>query len=137
MKKLFIDTGAFLAKEIVNDQHHAGAVGFWAELSAGRVALFSSVHVLDETTTLLARRTTYAWATQWAEDALGSGISWLQADPGEWRDAARMMKKFADQAVSYTDCLSFVLMRREGLRDVFAFDGHFAAAGFRLRNRKD
>jgi len=135
LKKLFIDTGAFLAKEIANDQHHAEAVGLWADLPTGGIALFSSEHVLDETTTLLARRTTYAWAAQWAEDALGSGISWLQADPREWREALRLMRKFADQAVSFTDCLSFVLMRREGLREVFGFDGHFAAAGFRLRNR--
>jgi predicted nucleic acid-binding protein len=27
-----------------------------------------------------------------------------------------------------------VLMRREGLREVFGFDGHFTAAGFRLRH---
>ena len=37
-----------------------------------------------------------------------------------------------DQAVSYTDCVSFVLMKREGLRNVFGFDGHFTAAGYRL-----
>jgi predicted nucleic acid-binding protein len=30
--------------------------------------------------------------------------------------------------------VSFVLMRREGLREVFGFDGHFTSAGFRLRN---
>jgi uncharacterized protein len=134
VKKLFVDTGAFLAKEIAHDQHHAEATKNWRELSSAGTALYSSEHVLDETITLLARRTTYAWAADWGRDALCSGISWLRADATEWKQALRLMQKFADQRVSFTDCVSFVLMRREGLREVFGFDGHFTAAGFRLRS---
>lgn len=134
MKKIFVDTGAFLAKEIANDQHHAVAAEHWRVLLSGRTALYSSEHVLDETMTLLARRTTYAWAADWGSDVLASGISWLRAEEKDWKEALRLMRKFADQSVSFTDCVSFVLMRREGLRDVFGFDGHFAAAGFRLRS---
>lgn len=134
MKKIFVDTGAFLAKEIANDQHHEVAMRVWKHLRGGRVAMLSSEHVLDEAMTLLARRTTYAWAAEWGRDALDSGIVWLRADRTEWEDALRLMRKFADQAVSFTDCISFVLMRREGLREAFCFDGHFTAAGFRLRN---
>lgn len=134
MKKIFVDTGAFLAKEIANDQHHAAAVERWQVLATGHAALYSSEHVLDETMTLLARRTTYAWAADWGRDALSSGIVWLRAGEADWEEALRLMKKFADQGVSFTDCVSFVLMRREGLREVFGFDGHFTAAGFRLRN---
>jgi predicted nucleic acid-binding protein len=134
VKKLFVDTGAFLAKEIANDQHHVAAMVNWRDLSLARTALYSSEHVLDETITLLARRTTYAWAADWGRDALASGISWLRADEMEWKQALRLMQKFADQGVSFTNCVSFVLMRREGLREVFGFDGHFAAAGFRLRH---
>ncbi len=132
MKKLFVDTGAFLAKEIANDQHHAAALESWQVLATGRRALFSSEHVFDETITLLARRTTYAWAADWGRDALASGILWLRADLDEWKAALRLMHKYADQGVSFTDCVSFVLMRREGLKEVFGFDGHFAAAGLRL-----
>lgn len=133
MKKVFVDTGAFLAKEIANDQHHAAAVNVWGELSAARVALYSSEHVLDETITLLARRTTYAWASEWGHDALGSGIVWLRGDQSDWKTALSLMRKFADQGVSFTDCMSFALMRRAGLREVFGFDTHFTAGGFRLR----
>ena len=134
MKKVFIDTGAFLAKEIGADQHHGAAVARWRELAESRIALYSSDHVLDESVTLLARRTNYAWASDWGRDVLASGISWLRADENDWKTALNLMRKFADQGVSFTDCLSFVLMRREGLREVFGFDGHFAAAGFRLQS---
>jgi predicted nucleic acid-binding protein len=133
VKTVFVDTGAFLAKEVAGDQHHAAAVGFWRELAARRTALYSSEHVLDEAVTLLARRTNYAWAAGWGNDVLASGITWLRADPADWAAALQKMRKFADQGVSFTDCLSFVLMRRERLRDVFGFDHHFVAAGFRLR----
>lgn len=132
MKSLFVDTGAFLAKEIVSDQHHDAANTFWREIARDRPRLYSSEHVLDETATLLARRTSYAWAAQWGHDVLSASIEWLPSESQDLLDAFGLMKKFADQAVSFTDSLSFVLMKKAGLRDVFGFDGHFSAAGFRL-----
>ncbi len=131
MRKLFIDTGAFLAKEIVADQHHLRATDFWTNLKSG-AQLYSSQHILDETATLLARRTTYAWGSDWGHDVLAAGIQWLTADENDLLNAFVQMRKFADQAVSFTDCLSFVLMRKERIRDVFGFDRHFEAAGFRV-----
>ena len=132
MKSLFVDTGAFLAKEIVSDKHHDAANTFWREIARDSPRLYSSEHVLDETATLLARRTSYAWAAQWGHDVLSAGIEWLPSESQDLLDAFGLMKKFADQAVSFTDSLSFVLMKKAGLRDVLGFDGHFSAAGFRL-----
>jgi predicted nucleic acid-binding protein len=36
----------------------------------------------------------------------------------------------ADKQWSLTDCISFVLMKREGLREALTGDRHFAQAGF-------
>ena len=63
---------------------------------------------------------------------MDSGIEWLQAAEDDWREALVLMRKFADQGVSFTDCLSAVLMKRTGLRQVFGFDRHFEALGFRV-----
>ena len=132
MKRLFVDTGAFVAKEIAGDQYHSVAACAWDEAGERSWHLYSSEHVFNEAMTLIARRTAYAWAAEWAEDALDSGIEWLRADIGEWRTALRLMRKHADQGVTFTDCLSFVLMKRERLGLCFGFDRHFEAAGFRL-----
>ena len=137
MKPLFVDTGAFLAKEIAADQNHNAASAYWQRIATDRPRLYSSEHVLDETATLLARRTSYAWAAQWGRDAMDAGIEWLPAEREDLLEAFALMRKFADQAVSFTDCVSFVLMKKAGLRDVFGFDGHFPAAGFRLRPRDE
>jgi len=132
MKRLFVDTGAFVAKEVAGDQYHATASRCWGQLSDRPHQLVSSEHVLDESATLLAHRATYAFASGWGADALGSGIRWLKAGEPEWRAAFLLMRKFADQGVSFTDCLSFALMKREGIKQAFGFDRHFEAAGFRL-----
>jgi predicted nucleic acid-binding protein len=42
------------------------------------------------------------------------------------------LDKFGDQQLSFTDYLSFTLMRRNGIQVVFGFDGHFELAGFEL-----
>jgi predicted nucleic acid-binding protein len=54
------------------------------------------------------------------------------ADDNDLLSAFVQMRKFADQAVPFTDCVSFVLMKKGRVRDVFGFDNHFVAAGFRL-----
>lgn len=132
MKKVFVDTGAFLAKEIHRDQHHTEALVGWASLRHTPEALYTSEHCIDETATLLARRTNYAFAASWGADLLGSGINIVRAEPKDLESGFRLMRKFADQGVSFTDCLSFALMKRQRINWVFGFDRHFAAAGFRL-----
>jgi len=132
MKRIFIDTGAFLAREIRADQHHEAAMVLWDQLASSAVSLFSSEHVLDETASLLARRTSYAFASGWVEDALASGIQWLQTGSKDLSRSSGHMSKFADQGVSFTDCISFTLLKREKIRLVAGFDHHFTAAGFRL-----
>ena len=133
MRAIFIETGAFLAKEIAADQFHRQAVEFWQRIAEEEsLVLYSSEHVLDETVTLLARRTSYSWATEWGTDVLNAGIQFLPTKGNDLKDAFHLMRKYADQAVTLTDCISFVLMRKDGLRDAFGFDRHFTSAGFRL-----
>jgi len=132
MRAVFVDTGAFVAREIAGDQFHAVARKAWAEGQGRSVRLVSSEHVFDESATLIARRTNYAFAAQWGRDALESGIEWLQTGPDDLGKALGLMRKFADQGVSFTDCLSAVLMKRSGLKRVFGFDRHFEAMGFTI-----
>ena len=44
--------------------------------------------------------------------------------------AIDLFAKFADQGVSFTDCVSFALMRKNRIRKAFTFDQHFLFAGF-------
>lgn len=45
--------------------------------------------------------------------------------------ALKLFEKFADQAVSFTDCVSFALMREADIQTVFSSDSHFERAGFK------
>jgi predicted nucleic acid-binding protein len=132
MKSLFVDTGAFVAKEIGSDQFHRAARLGWDEIELRGIRLVSSEHVFDESATLIARRSTYGFAAEWGQDALESGIEWLRAGEEEWAKALVLMRKFADRGVSFTDCLSSVLMKRAGLKGVFGFDRHFDSMGFQV-----
>lgn len=44
------------------------------------------------------------------------------------------LARLADQRLSLTDAMSFELMRRERVKQAFAFDRHFEIAGFELLN---
>lgn len=56
----------------------------------------------------------------------------MEAGPEDWRRAIQMVRKYGDQGISCTDCLSFAIMRRLGIKKVLGFDRRFAAAGFSL-----
>lgn len=45
-------------------------------------------------------------------------------------DAHALLRRYADQDFSFVDGTSFACMRRRRLRAAFAFDKHFATAGF-------
>jgi predicted nucleic acid-binding protein len=127
---IFVDTGAFLARHLARDQHHRRARKAW-----GRIGheLATSNFVLDETFTLLGRWADGRFAAERARAILASRtLTILRPDAGDELQAVDLMEKYADKKVSFTDCISFVLMRRHGIDRAFSFDRHFRDAGFRL-----
>lgn len=128
---IFIDTGAFLGRYFSRDQNHRKAVRVWKMLEDGRQLCFTSNFVLDEFFTLLGRRAGGAFAAERARRVYASrALTILRPGEEDEHEAIELLAKFADQEVSFTDCVSFVLMRRRGLKRVFGFDGDFRAAGF-------
>jgi predicted nucleic acid-binding protein len=130
---IFIDTGAFVARYVRRDQYHARARAAWQALSREPWRCYTSNFVLDETFTLLARRASYAFAAQRARALMASKtLEILRPQHEDELEAVNLFEKFADQAVSFTDCTSFALMRRHRIPRVFTFDHHFGLAGFHL-----
>jgi uncharacterized protein len=130
---IFIDTGAFVARSVRRDGHHASARRIWADIEKSRTPCFTSNFVLDETLTLLGRQSSYSFAAERARALLGSkALTILRPDAEDELAAVEFLAKYADQEVSYTDCVSFALMRRNRLTRVFTFDRHFRDAGFEV-----
>jgi len=128
---IFIDTGAFLARYASRDQHHAVAVAGWKELGTRQRRCLTSSFVLDEVLTLLGRRISYDFAAERATILWHSAaLTILRPEESDELAAIELFSKFADQRVSFTDCVSFALMKRHRLRRAFTFDRHFEAAGF-------
>jgi predicted nucleic acid-binding protein len=130
---IFVDVGAFLARHMAGDTYHDRAVKGWRVLEESGRRCFTSTFVLSEFLTLMGRRAGYAVAAARGRPIFASQkLTVLRPGPEEEIEALEKFEKFADQRVSFTDCLSFVLMKRHRLSQVFSFDHHFARAGFTL-----
>ena len=134
---IFIDAGAFLARNLRNDQHHHSAVSVWEKLGSNRDNCITSNFVLDETFTLLGRRAGHGFAVQRAKNIYASqALTICRPDREDEIKALQFFSKYADQHVSFTDCISFVLMKRGKINRVFSFDRHFELAGFHMIPQK-
>lgn len=130
---IFIDTGAFLARYLTRDQHHREAKKSWKALARRSWKCYTSNFVLDETFTLLGRRSSYSFAVARARALYGSAtLVILRPSRDDELRAIASFEKFSDQEVSFTDCVSFSLMKQKGIQRAFAFDRHFEDVGFEL-----
>ena len=130
---IFIDTGAFLARYVAHDQYHSTAVNAWGELAAGSQRCFTTNHVLDETLTLLARRAGNQFAADRARALFASReLTTIRTSRDDEMRAVDLLEQFADQPFSFTNCLSFAVMKHSGISRAFTFDKHFRVAGFEV-----
>jgi len=130
---VFVDTGAWIALALTRDPLHPRAAATWPPLLAAGPKLFTSAPVIIETFTFLDRNTTRNVALAW-KDSL-SGVPRLRVLPCTARDLKRSWMYFERpnlHKLSAVDAVSFILMTERRIRTAFAFDGHFAAAGFRM-----
>lgn len=130
---LFVDTSAWIALALTRDPLHPRAAGAWQRILSARSRLVTSVPIVIETFTFLDRNAGRDVAETW-RDAMTAvpGIRLLECTLGDLTKAWASLERRELVRLSVVDATSFVLMRRLRLRTAFAFDQHFAAAGFRL-----
>jgi predicted nucleic acid-binding protein len=130
---IFIDSGALIARYLKRDQYSRIAKRAWHELSRDRRQWFTSNFVIGEALTLLGRKAGYLFAAERGKHIYGSeAFSILRSTQDDELEALELFEKYADQSVSFTDCLSFVFMRRQRIPRAFTFDRHFRDAGFEV-----
>ena len=130
---VFVDTGAWIALALTRDPLHQRASETWEVLAGTSAKLHTSVSILVETFTFLDRNTTRNVALTW-KDSL-KVVPRLRVLPCTSRDLEQAWKYFERpdlHKLSAVDALSFVLMAERRIRVAFAFDSHFATAGFRM-----
>jgi len=137
MKRVFVDTGAWDAIADGADEHHLAALRHKEDL-AGQYSLVVTDYVLDELYTLLlmnvGHQRTVAFKGQL--DALAREgvleVVWVSQEIAA--QAWQVFERFnVDKEWSFTDCVSYTVMKRLGINEVFAFDHHFAQMGFVCR----
>jgi uncharacterized protein len=134
---VFVDTGGWIAVAVASDSLHKVALSYYLELVAKQVSLFSSNYVLDETITRIRYDFGHAQACRFCdlyERAVQQNlITTLWVEQATAAEALGIFRKYSDQQFSFTDCTSFVLMRRHTLQESFTFDSHFETFGFLRR----
>lgn len=130
---VFVDTGAWIALALTRDPLHARAREAWNGLMSDGVRPHTSVAVVMETFTFLDRNASRPVALTW--QASLDAVPRLKILPCTSKDLDRAWRYFerADlHKLSAVDAISFVLMTDRRVRAAFAFDTHFATAGFRM-----
>ena len=130
---IYIDTGAFIARHLSNDQYHDQAKTFWDLIRKAQEKCVTSNFVLDETFTLLGRRAGYGFAAQRAKNIYASdSLDIFRTNKEIELEAIGFFEKYSDHQLSFTDCVSFVLMKIKKIKRIFTFDHHFNLAGFHI-----
>ena len=127
--RVFVDTSAFVALAVRKDANHARAARYLRELPAG-TSLVASDYVFDETLTRLRKVAGHKVAVEVGRALRGSTLA--RVVPIEREDVDRaweMFEKYADKELSFTDCTSFALCERIGLKRAFTFDEDFGSVG--------
>ncbi|MCL4288719.1 MAG: PIN domain-containing protein [Thermoleophilia bacterium] len=126
---VFVDTSFWVALQQRRDTNHERALDLAGAFRSAR--LVTSNLVVGETWTLLRRRDGHGHAIDWLNRVRSAPSMKLERIAPELEDEAWAWLGVHDERVySFVDATSFALMRRLRLREVLAFDGDFAAAGF-------
>ncbi len=124
---IFVDTGAWFARYVVDDVDHEAAVACFQSLND---RLITIDYVVDELLTLLKIRG-HAEIAYAVGQPLLAGVACGLVHV-EMKDIIRGWIVFSThrkQGWSFTDCVSKAVIERLNIKTVFAFDEHFREFG--------
>lgn len=131
MKMTFIDTSGFaslfddkldLRDRVVESIKQAASSG----------GVVTTDYVLDELFTWMRckEKMPTTDVSKFIKDMNVSNIEIVGITKELFQEALFMMGKYSDQYFSFTDCVSFAVMKEMGIEDFIGMDNHFSTAGF-------
>ena len=129
--RVFVDTSAFYALLDRDDDNHAIARSAWTGIVENGTVAVTSSYVLVETVALLQSRLGLE-AVRAFEEAIVPvlHVEYVTGELHILGMAALLVA--ARRRLSLVDCVSFEIMRRNGITASFSLDSHFKEQGFRL-----
>ncbi len=126
---ILVDTAALYAVIDGADPNHRRASAAMRDLQASGESLLTHEYVVVETTALLQRRLGLQAVRRLVDDLLPLvEIAWV--DEAMHAEAREALLAAGRRTVSLVDWVSFLVMRRHGVRRAFTFDQDFAVEGF-------
>jgi predicted nucleic acid-binding protein len=126
---IFIDTSALLAILDADDEHHKKAKDVWTKLVSEEETIISTNYVLVETFALVQNCLGLEALRTLQEDILPMvSVEWV--DETTHRAGVSALLTAMRRRLSLVDCISFTIMRKLGIKKVFAYDPHFEEQGF-------
>ena len=130
---LFVDTGAWYALADRSDQHHNEAVEIYPKLLSSYNPLKTTNLIIAETYILIRRGIGYQAAISFVENIASSPrVAKIYSDSILEETGESILRQYQDQDFSYTDAVSFAVMKQFKIAEVFCFDKHFVTAGFTI-----
>lgn len=130
MRTVFADASYWIGLFNPNDELHDAAIR--SSQALGRARIVTSEMVLAEVLNGLGKFLLLRQGAAAAIDAIMSDPN-TEVEPQSsllFREALALYRQHQDKEWGLTDCASFVIMRRRGLREALTFDHHFEQAQF-------
>lgn len=129
--KVFIDTSAFYAVVDWRDKNHDKALRIRDSLRTGGIKLYTSNYIFDESLTLIRTKLGFYAALDFGNMVRSSkAVKILKVTEEIENKAWVIFCTYKDKELSFTDCTSFALMEKFGMKTAFAFDDDFERMGY-------
>lgn len=131
---VFVDSSMWKALVDPEDDFYKKASEIWKLLKKENVRLLTTNYILDEAFTLIRARCGVEvvkllrnhLVSDWKAVKIIRILTTDERRAWNW-----FLKDWSN--LSFTDCVSFAMMERLGLKRVATFDQHFARAGFKIK----
>ncbi len=121
---IFIDSSAFISYFVENDVNHEKVQKIFNEILEEK--LITSSDVIVETLNWLTRKASKKIMHELGEILLNEDIAKIiHTDTDDKLAALKIIKKYSDYNLSFTDALSFALVKRLKIKRIFSLDKGF------------
>lgn len=126
-----MDSSFIIALEDADDQNHETAAASWESFKKNPRKLITTAYIFDETITFLKRRISYDKAAKVGRLLLSSPlVEMAHISEEDFKQGWALFLNYHDKDFSFTDCVSFLVMKQQGIKKAFTFDRHFKQMGF-------